>query len=421
MLSKCYQSALSLGTESGQNWDKIENRKTMKKTKKNIETPHRLGIPILLVLCFTIINIPLSLAQSTSTTTIINLNKKLKAKPIPYVEEYPSCFYQPGNELPYWIFSSNDDQVILACSAMDSLSFIDQHPFINSVRLAYANHRPLVINPDITWLVIAQGFALHVKENADLLRSQLVDFDSTMTLRLLCKPGLLYQPGPQWEPYFSQFSEQIATHTGQDLVNNMTCHFSTTTPTSLVASQITLMAALKSYFNYEIIESCGIPQIILEGTPEDWQKLVEKAHFLRQYGLDWWMDELEPVLQKIAKAAKGEKDLDFWKSLYKKEKLNIDEEGCGLGDPTEKINGWIVKFYPYDDQGKKRNLKELDDNDIRLKPCEMASTPLLYTETNNTQHNLNIYAGLLGIIQDPRTHALKPQLVWIISEPQTKP
>src|SRR5688572_4474466 len=36
------------------------------------------------------------------------------------------------------------------------------HPFVEAVHDAYAMHRPLVISPDMVWLMVAQGFAKHV-------------------------------------------------------------------------------------------------------------------------------------------------------------------------------------------------------------------------------------------------------------------
>ena len=36
---------------------------------------------------------------------------------------------------------------------------------------------------------------------------------------------------------------------------------------------------------------CGISKINLEGTLEDWEKILEKTNKLRKYELDWWIDE----------------------------------------------------------------------------------------------------------------------------------
>jgi len=45
--------------------------------------------------------------------------------------------------------------------AMKNVSLIqtDFHPFMATMHLAYANHYPMTISPDMIWLLIAQGFA----------------------------------------------------------------------------------------------------------------------------------------------------------------------------------------------------------------------------------------------------------------------
>lgn len=343
--------------------------------------------------------------------TVIDIQKRPKPKTL--LQEYD----QDSVGSKSW-FVADDlyDYTIRAHSdTAQSRYAFDDHPFINSVRAAYADHRPLVLSPDIVWLVIEQGFAIHVAHNAEALRSKIVDFDGKMTLRLTCRQGLIDMPAKEWEPYFGQFTDSIAQYAGRDLANTLICNFTTTTPTALVASQVSTMAALKSYFNYVMDEGCGIPTVTLEGTPEDWQKLVEKAHALRQYGLDWWMDELEPVLQKMARAAAGEVDRDFWKAIYKNYGLDY-EEGCGIV-AKEKINGWVVKFYPYNNRGDRMNLTEMDDELTEHLPKELSYAPLEYKEWGKPgMRHLTVFGGLQGIEQDHTTFAIKPHIVWFVAE-----
>lgn len=318
-----------------------------------------------------------------------------------------------------WKYGISSD-TIYTHSKLPRQFVADGHALINCVHTAYADHRPLVLSPDMLWLVIAQGFAVHVNNNAEKLRPKLVKFDGKKELIVIVEPGLLYnKDGKAWEPYFESFADQMAKFTGQGLIDLMTCDFSTSTPASVAASQMVLMSAMQKFFNYTMIDQCGIPQVTLEGTPEDWQHLVEKANALRMYGLDWWIDRLEPVLKKLAAAANGEVDLDFWKSICKSQSLGNDDEeiGCGYAAST-KINGWIVKFYPYDGEGKRNNLREFDDGDIINLPTEMASAPLRYIELRtNTVHHLEIHAGLAGYTENPTTKALRPFIAWVITSP----
>ena len=74
------------------------------------------------------------------------------------------------------------------------------------------------------------------------------------------------------------------------------------------------MASMKHYFNYNV--SCvgfGIPRIYLEGTLEDWDKLLIKVKSLEKYNLKWWTDKLQEIILKFFETKKGNVDFIFWK------------------------------------------------------------------------------------------------------------
>ena len=308
-----------------------------------------------------------------------------------------------------------DTLITRSSVSCDSIIMDDVHPFINSVRKAYAIHRPVVFSPDAVWFVISRGFAYHVQKSTEQLRPLFVKFDGQKELTVVCEPGLIHQPGKDWEPYFSQFAEQISEWVDSSLVETLTADFSTTTPTSLAASQITIMSAMQGYFKYTMDEGCGIPTIYLEGTAKDWQRIVTKAHNLRKYDLDWWMDELEPVLQEFADAAAGDVDTLFWNSIYKKTDLPAEEDACGV-TPVELINGWITKFYPYRFLAERNDFSGIEDDNIHMLPHEIASAPVLYKELGGQSYELNLLAGFLGIVEDSTTHALHPEMVWFVTK-----
>ena len=43
--------------------------------------------------------------------------------------------------------------------------------FVATLHRAFINHLPITLRPDDIWLVILQGLAIHIRENADKLRS----------------------------------------------------------------------------------------------------------------------------------------------------------------------------------------------------------------------------------------------------------
>lgn len=308
---------------------------------------------------------------------------------------------------------------IVAVSATSQPLVQQCHSFFGAVQKAYADHRPIVISPDAVWLLVCQGFAQHVASNAEELRSLFVNFEGKKTLRLYVPPSLIRRSGKAWEPYFEQFSSQIGGIVGPQLTQTLATRFSTSTTASLTASQITTMAAFKSYFDYSPIEMCGIPTVILQGTPADWHTIVQNTQSLRGYNLDWWVDALLPVLQKLEQASLGEVDKSFWLRMYKFHEL--EHEMCG--DPYTCADGWIGRFYPYDvfglprlKAGQSASQMEVIHDPASQLPGELVNAPLVYVDTRDCQIRLTLWAGFVGVSEDPHTHALKPQIGWFITK-----
>jgi hypothetical protein len=104
----------------------------------------------------------------------------------------------------------------------------------------------LALSPDIIWLAIAQGFAKHVNENAESLRKKFVSHEGKKEIVIMrdeSDPLKL-----DWQGIIEDFSFQIKESIGEEAHSTLVPTFSTTTNTSSVACQITLMDAMKNYF-----------------------------------------------------------------------------------------------------------------------------------------------------------------------------
>ncbi|GAA4315991.1 DUF4419 domain-containing protein [Compostibacter hankyongensis] len=299
---------------------------------------------------------------------------------------------------------------IIACSRIpDSMVTFGYHPFFNGMYQAYADHRPFVLSPDMIWLLIAQGFALHVINNAEALRDQLVHFNGKQTLIVQDNRISLDDPDGPWEEVLNALTGQIAENTDPGLLKTLIPDFSTTTVTDRVAAQITAMESMQPYFDFVVIViSCGIPGITLEGSPADWQRVREKTRQLRKYRLGWWVDGLDPVLKEFVNASGGHIDTAFWRDMFK---YHTKEQ---YGNPKV-IDGWIVRFFPYDKNGKRMNLKEIGSSNQL--PNEIAKVDLRYLHSDNsriTETPLELWAGFVGLRQNNRTLALRPQIGWMV-------
>ena len=70
---------------------------------------------------------------------------------------------------------------VIACSFDDGeIGYLGKDAFFRCFVKAYAEHRPLVLSPDMVWLIISQGFANYANEHAEMLRDKLVSHEGKM-------------------------------------------------------------------------------------------------------------------------------------------------------------------------------------------------------------------------------------------------
>ena len=145
------------------------------------------------------------------------------------------------------------------------------HPVLAAIHLAFSGHRPLALSPDILWLVIAQGFANHVNANAQRLRPQLLKHSGKLLVQIRRDDFIQGSPENPWPEVFGEFAVQIRRHIGEATHDLLLPDFSTTGAVERAAAQVVLLDAMQSFFSLELMTTCGIPRIFLEGAAADWQ------------------------------------------------------------------------------------------------------------------------------------------------------
>lgn len=314
------------------------------------------------------------------------------------VDLWPHKIQKDSITFPYDIIAQSE--------LPDSLVNYGYHSFFSGMYQAYADHRPFVLSPDMIWLLISQGFARHVNANAENVRHHFVDFSGKLSLVVATDKITLENPDSPWEEVFPEFRNQMALHTGNDLMELLSANFSTTTPTTRIASEITIMEAMEPYFEFIVIYVvCGIPEITLQGTTADWQKVLDKTKQLAKYDLKWWTSELEPLLKQFVEASKGKINKTFWQNMFKYHSQKK------YGAPNM-IDGWIVKFFPYDKNGRRNNLNELEGG--KNLPEEIVKVDLKYIDENQEETILELWAGFVGLEQNKENYALTPKIGWMI-------
>ncbi|MDZ8137276.1 MAG: DUF4419 domain-containing protein [Nostoc sp. DedQUE04] len=185
---------------------------------------------------------------------------------------------------------------LLAFSHNDTFEVIpDQgiHSLALAVHTAFSEHRPLLLTPDIIWITLSQGFAQHINNHAESLRSRLVNHQGKQ--QLIVETRQIPSHPQHWSQAVQEWGLHIRNYVGADLYRLLECNFSTTTPITHIASHVVMMNAFQKYFDYVMYCVCGIPEITLLGTVEDWQSISDRVQMMAEYDLDWWTARLMPI------------------------------------------------------------------------------------------------------------------------------
>jgi len=290
------------------------------------------------------------------------------------------------------------------------------NPLLFATYRAFLDHRPLILSPDILWVTILQGLARHVEMRAEELRPLFVSHSGRHELSVQVEGFVLGSPENPWEEVIAGFSSQLSDHLTASARELLVPPFSTSGLTERTACQAALMGALKSYFSYVGMCVCGIPTLTLEGTPEDWKALRERARKLGAFGLEWWTGCLVPILDHFVAASEGRVDLRFWRDIYQSHPADSDS----YGGPYPTFSGWIGCFFPFLRRGERNPLvlgrrpaaKGLGVYLNEFDPG-MAIAPVTWRDRGRTV-GLQFLAGLMGVEQKLATLALRPKVAWAV-------
>ncbi|KIK51625.1 hypothetical protein GYMLUDRAFT_265756, partial [Collybiopsis luxurians FD-317 M1] len=217
--------------------------------------------------------------------------------------------------------------------------------FVDAVTRAYNEHHAISIRPDDVWIAILTQFNFYVNANADRLRSHFVEHEGQKELRVEAT-------GTRYTVDFGHLARLMTEELRENVKDSTFCDwvlptFSTTTLNDTIVSSVVMMATMKKYFAYEFYLRCGIPQVTLEGTKEDWEEIVKRIAKLKEFGEEpaAWHKLLFPVLSRFVRAfddPHSEENLKFWQ--------HIAHYARGSG-PTW-LSGWITAFCVFNEDGK---------------------------------------------------------------------
>ena len=224
------------------------------------------------------------------------------------------------------------------------LAVTDLHPtslFFQALLGCFQEHYPLALSPDILAYLINHEVAIAVKNNPERYRNLFTTKPDKQTIEVRDDSLLMGSPS-NWGRTLGLFDPELRRRVPDGIMERMLPGYSTDTPESIVATLISFMDAASPYYDYRVITRCGIPQIRLLGTLDDWQKLVVCATGLSEVfsqDLGTYFKHLLPVLRRIAMQANPSDppDVKFWESIYK-----FESQSGG-----DRVTGWCTAFVNY--------------------------------------------------------------------------
>jgi Domain of unknown function (DUF4419) len=299
------------------------------------------------------------------------------------------------------------------------------HPLLAAVHVAFAEHRPLVLTPDAIWLTIAQGVAQHVRLHAESLRPRLVRHAGRHKITVEF-PGVP-STAEEWTRVVGELRAKLADLVGDGRARLLTCDFSTTTPEARVASEIVLMDVYAPYCDYDVGCICGIPEVTLAGTPEDWRAIRQRIDVIAELDLERWVHSLAPIADHLVATSEGRPDRSFWRDIYKPREAYV----------WDRVTGWIARLFPYLQSGGSFELPNplLDYALGELPPDEEGGRGWFYGPglavenaprgtsevvvaladrgAGSGERDVILEGGLLGVAQDDAGR-LEPIAGWIV-------
>lgn len=322
---------------------------------------------------------------------------------------------------------------------------VNTNHFLLMLQIAFNEHKPICISPDDIWLLVCQGFSEHMKLNSESFKD-LLGLDEKQIIQVRRDDFVLGGYNP-WEEIFPEFTRKIEQTIKEDLYSGVVLDFSTSTEKEINAFEIAFMDSMSNYFDYEFISLCGIPEIEIKGTIDDYNKIITSLEELKKYDLDWWIEKLIPIIENFIHSLNGQNNFDFWSSIYKEKNES--------GGPY--ITGWIANFFPYlkskisEKNGiidfseysiseseilKTLEIEDLNFDNLKIHkilvknpkllgmnkrkvklddfPSGLSTVPFKW-KYMNTEIDMNFVSGFIGIKESELNHALSTDINWIVN------
>lgn len=252
------------------------------------------------------------------------------------------------------------------------LNYTENH-FFNAIIHSYNQHLPPVVRPDDLAIMLVLTVAKAIDLNPNDLKSAFFtppktkskDDDGSSPSPYL---EVWQDGGALWDIFFSKMVQKIknnVTERGQKILNSFDCsNYSTSSIISECVANIQIMSVMKNYFSYGMMLGCGIPEVVLLGSVEDWNKLEMNYKNLKEHlpELNWWyrwldividmlinMRRLKPEGDPQSNIVKSSQVPNEYKEIWKRVVCRVPQ---GSGGQSH-LGGWIHILAPFCCSGRK--------------------------------------------------------------------
>lgn len=205
-----------------------------------------------------------------------------------------------------------------------------EHPVLTAYYTAFLEHYPVIVSPDILWMLILEGFNRHVRLNSEKLKSKFVKKNDDKIVIVQQPNGdknINKVSAKRWGDIFTEFIEQSKEYIDGTVLHLFTPYFSTTTEDIEYSCQLSIMSIILPYVTFVkkfksrgVCGACAFPYIKLQGTLQDYKQLKLIVQGLKGYLIDDWLKQINLIIDKIIETKKGNIDKKFWDNMITNKK-----------------------------------------------------------------------------------------------------
>ena len=147
-----------------------------------------------------------------------------------------------------------------------------EHPVLTGYYTAFLERYPVVVSPDILWVLILEGFNRHVRLNCEKLKSKFVKKNDDKIVIIQEPNGdknINKISAERWGDIFTEFVEQSKEYIDGTVLHLFTPYFSTTTEDIEYSCQLSIMSIILPYITFVkklyprgVCGACALPMTI---------------------------------------------------------------------------------------------------------------------------------------------------------------